>query len=358
MAELLKNMFSATFVEELAAELNRKTKNFNRKKFIGGILDADWENRELKDRMHHITRHLNESLEQDYEDQLAVIDHVAPLFRGFTGTVFPNFVEKYGQHAEARSLEALKFYTPFSTSEFAIRPFLKKNPDLIKTLYDWSRDKNFHVRRLSSEGCRPLLPWAMKLEQYVTDPKPILPILERLKNDPEDYVYRSVANNLNDISKNQPDLVLDLGLKWKGKSDTTDWVLKHALRTLLKRGNADAMKLFGFAPGKSLDIIHFSIAAKAIPIGHSTQLSVHVANRGKSSKFRFEYAISYLKNNGTYSDKVFQIAEKTLGTNQEEVFEKKLDFKNLSTRKHYPGKHFISLKINGVVSERASFTLK
>jgi 3-methyladenine DNA glycosylase AlkC len=358
MAELLKHLFSKNFVESLAAELSRNSNQFDQKKFIREILNKDWDQRELKDRMHHITHQINHCLILDYEKQLRVLDKVAPKFGGFTGTIFPNFVEQYGKDHETRSMEALRNYTSYSTSEFAVRPFLKQNPDLIKVLYDWSKDKNHHVRRLASEGCRPLLPWAMKLEQYVKDPKPVLPILERLKNDPEDYVYRSVANNLNDISKHHPKLVLDLGNTWKGKTDTTDWVLKHALRTLLKKGNPDAMKIFGFAPGKSVEILDFSMQKKSLAIGDATRLNIHVANKGKAAKFRFEYAISYLKNNGSYNDKVFQVSEKTLTGNQEEIFNKKLDFKNLSTRKHYPGKHFISLKIKGVLAERIEFTLK
>src|SRR5690606_18897663 len=120
----------------------------------------------------------------------------------------------------------------------------------------------------------------------------------------------------------------------------------------------DAMKIFGFAPDKSLEIIDFSMQKKNLSIGDSTRMNVHVLNKGKASRFRFEYAVSYLKNNGSYSDKVFQIAEKNLAQNQEEIFDKKLDFKNLSTRKHYPGKHSVALKINGVVTARTEFTLK
>lgn len=358
MAELLKNLFSRNFVEQLASEVNQHSRSFNQRRFVQQVLNKEWDKRELKDRMHHITHELNRHLEHDYAGQLKVLHKVAPRFTGFVGTVFPNFVEKYGQAEEALSLEALKRYTPYSTSEFAIRPFLKKNPNLITVLYDWSNDKNYHVRRLSSEGCRPLLPWAMKLEQYVTDPGPILPILERLKNDPEDYVYRSVANNLNDISKNHPDLVLEIGQKWIGKSDTTDWVLKHALRTLLKKGNPRAMKIFGFSPGKNLEVTHFSMGQTVLRIGESTRMNLTVTNPGKASLFRLEYAVSYLKNNGTHNVKVFQIAERMIKPGEVLLFDKKLDFRDLSTRKHYAGPHMIDLKINGIPSQRLNFTLK
>lgn len=357
MADQLKHMFSKSLVEELAGELKRQSKNFNQKEFEKNILNKDWEKRELKDRMHHITFQLQANLHLDYTDQLDVLDKVVSKFTGFTGTIFPNFVEQYGKDSEKRSLEALKYYTQFSTSEFAIRPFLKQNPKIIKELYNWSKDKNHHVRRLASEGCRPLLPWAMKLDQYVRDPQPILPILERLNNDKEDYVYRSVANNLNDISKHHPGLVLDLGKKWKGKSETTDWVLKHALRTLLKKGEPKAMNLFGFETKKTLSLSEFKLSKSAVNIGDHTQMILKIKNNGPASKFRLEYAISYLKKNGSYNDKVFQISEREFAKNQEKHFVKKLDFKNLSTRKHYQGKHIISLKINGIVREKIAIIL-
>jgi len=358
MAELLKLMFSKHFVENLASEMAKNSKAFDQKRFIKEILNTSWDARELKDRMHHITHRLNDCLELDFEKQLNVLDKVSPKFGGFTGMLFPNFVEHYGTNHESLSMEALRNYTQYSSSEYAVRPFLKRNPKLIELFYDWSKDKNHHVRRLASEGCRPLLPWGMKLEQYVMDPKPVLPILERLKNDPEDYVYRSVANNLNDISKHHPQLVLDLGAKWKGKTETTDWVLKHALRTLLKKGNTDAMKIFGFAPDENLAILEFSMQQQTITIGDATRMKIQVKNTGNEAKFRFEYAISYLKNNGSHTDKVFHISEKLMTHNQEEFFDKKLDFKDLSTRRHYPGKHILSLKVNGVVVQQIDFMLK
>lgn len=357
MADQLKHMFSKSLVEELSDELKRHSKNFNSSQFEKNILNSVWENRELKDRMHHITFQMHTNLHLDYCDQLDILDKIVSKFTGFPGTIFPNFVEHFGKDSEKRSLEALKYYTQFSTSEFAIRPFLKQNPKIIKELYSWSKDKNHHVRRLASEGCRPLLPWAMKLDQYVKDPQPIIPILERLNNDKEDYVYRSVANNLNDISKHHPALVLDLGKKWKGKSKTTDWVLKHALRTLLKKGEPKAMNLFGFETKKTLSVSEFRMNKSSVKIGDHTQMTLKIKNNGVSSKFRLEYIVSYLKKNGSYNDKVFQISEKEFSKNQEEIFVKKIDFKNLSTRKHYPGKHFISLKINGVVREKTGVVL-
>jgi 3-methyladenine DNA glycosylase AlkC len=358
MAEQLKHLFSFAFVTSLGDELKNADRSFDAKQFKAGVMDKHWDARELKDRMHHVTEQVNRYLKTDYKNQLKTLHKIAPKFTGFTGTVFPNFVEKFGQQHYNESLEALAYFTRFSTSEFAIRPFLKAKPETIQILYDWAKDKNHHVRRLASEGCRPLLPWAMKLDQYVKDPKPIIPILERLKNDPEDYVYRSVANNLNDISKHHPALVLNLAGKWINQSEITDRVLKHALRTLLKKGDPTSMRLFGFNLTKQLNVKAFYIEKTTLKIGESTSLFLSFINQHGPAKFRFEYAVSYLKKNGSYTTKVFRIAEKKLKKNQEEQFTRKIDFKDLSTRKHYTGLHYITLKINGIEKNRVEILLK
>lgn len=358
MAELLKNYYNREFVTELADTLNGVDQNFESKKFINAILDKDWENRELKERAAYITAQMHAFLPYSYQKQIEILGQAAPNFTGFTGIIFPNFIESYGLEDYDTSIKALAEFTPYSTSEFAVRPFLKDRPDTIKFLYKWAEDENYHVRRLASEGCRPLLPWAMKLHQYVDDPAPIIPILEKLKNDPEDYVYRSVANNLNDISKHHPELVLDLAEKWINESDTTRWVCKHALRTLLKKGNQRAMKLFGFGSIKSIKTQKFEIQNTEIKIGDLTHLDIAVKNTGKKAKFRFEYVIGYLKKNGKHSEKVFQLRESTVNENQLLEFTKKAEFKDLSTRKHYPGQHYAQLKINGNVVEERSFVLK
>jgi len=358
MAELLKNLYSAEFVSNLGNELRYSSSDFNIKKFQNSVFDKNWQNRELKDRMQHITEMISNSLEGNYLSQLKVLKKVAPKFNGLTALIFPNFVEKYGHENYNQSIEALAFFTQFSTSEFAIRPFLKNKPETIEVLYDWSKDKNHHLRRLASEGCRPLLPWGMKLEQFIIDPLPILPILKQLKNDKEDYVYRSVANNLNDISKHHPGLVLDLANQWIGQSATTDRVLKHALRTLLKKGNSTSMNLFGFGPIKKIVVDEFRCNVKTIIVGESTQLFFKFTNKGETAKFRFEYAVSFLKKNNSYTKKVFQISEKEVLKNGSESFVKKVDFKNLSTRKLHPGLHYIVLKINGVEKDLIEITLK
>ncbi|MBK9192171.1 MAG: DNA alkylation repair protein [Crocinitomicaceae bacterium] len=358
MAEQLKHMFSPDFVNSLGSEIKRHHKLFDSKKFASDILNKEWSNKELKERMHHVTRMMHKHIPEKFEKQIDILSAIAPKFTGFTGTVFPNFIEHFGTNHTNLSMETLKYYTRFSTSEFAVRPFLKKDPELIHLFYKWAEDKNFHVRRLASEGCRPLLPWAMKLDHFVNHPDLILPILEKLKNDKEDYVYRSVANNLNDISKNHPDLVLKLGRQWTGKSETTDWVLKHALRTLLKKGNPEALKIFGFSENKKIELISADLENKSLKIGQATQLKFSLKNTGKEDNARVEYKVHYLKKNGSYTQKVFQVSEKKIKSKELIEFDKKIDFKDLSTRKHYSGTHFVEIIINGISKTKLKLELK
>lgn len=357
MAEPLKNMYNKAFVENLAKALHASDKKFNQPQFIKAILNSNWDALELKARTIHISEQMHAFLPYAYKAQIEILMPVAPKFNGFTATIFPTFVELFGLNEVETSLIALQEFTQYSTSEFAIRPFLAANPNLINIMYEWSKSDNFHVRRLASEGCRPLLPWAMKLHNYVKDPSPIIPILETLKNDPEDYVYRSVANNLNDISKNHPELVLELCGKWIHESKTTHWVAKHALRTLLKKGNQTAMQMFGFGSIASINTNQFRLLDSKIAIGNSSTLEIGISNKGKAAKFRMEYAVGYLKKNGSHNEKVFQLRESEVKKGESLSFSKKVDFKDLSTRKHYVGAHYIALKINGIPVERVEFEL-
>lgn len=357
MAEQLKLMYSKQLVADIAELLQKHSHGFKSDDFKNAVLDENWGNRELKDRSQFLATQMNLFLPVDYEQQLTILSHVAPHFSGYVGTVFPNFIELFGLENEKASLDAIKKFTSYSTSEFAIRPFLKQNPKIIEDLYDWSKDPNFHVRRLASEGCRPLLPWGMKLQQFIDDPTPVLPILKHLRNDSEDYVYRSVANNLNDISKNQPELVLELTKNWVSENKTTHWVSKHALRTLLKKGNQSAMSYFGFGSVASFEITHFELIDQSIPIGKSTLFELSAINRGNPAKFRIEYAVGYIRKNGRHNEKVFHIKEVYLKAVETIQLKKEIAFKELSTRKHYPGEHYIKLIINGNVLKTITFEL-
>lgn len=358
MAELLKDLYSKEWIASLGKALNSNYKSFDDKQFLESVLNDQWSDMPLKRRTAHLAECINKHLDCTYEEQVEILKGVVPQFNGLTAIVFPTFVEFYGLAHYETSIEALLLFTQFSTAEFAIRPFIVKYPETILQMLKWTEDPNKHIRRLASEGCRPLLPWAMKLKHLESDPSPIISILENLRNDSEDYVYRSVANNLNDISKSHPELVLNLCKKWVNESPTTQWVCKHALRTLLKKGSQDAMILFGFGSIKNLELKAFEINHKWLKIGDSSHFSVELINNGKSAKFRLEYAIGYVKKMGKINTKVFQLRELTLNKGESLELNKKIDFKDLSTRKHYPGTHSLSLIANGQIISKLQFTLK
>ncbi|OUR96252.1 hypothetical protein A9Q84_07800 [Halobacteriovorax marinus] len=356
MSEALKNNYDKEYVQRVARRTKENFKSFKENEFVKFVLDKHWKDLELKDRMKKISNSLYEFLPKDYERSLKIILKTAPEFGGFEGMLFPDFVETYGFDKKnwEVSLSALEELTKYSSSEFAIRPFIDTDAKRVfKYILKWAKSDNQHVRRLASEGSRPRLPWAMALSELKKDPSQILPILEILKNDPELYVRRSVANNLNDISKDHPLIVIETAKKWLGKSEDTDWLIKHALRTLLKKGEPKALKLFGYQDIKSVSVKDIILKKKSIKIGSSLDFNFSL-NLKVESKLRIEYAIFYVKKNGSLSKKVFKVTEKTFSKGTVS-FSKSQSFKEMSTRKHYQGEHFISIIINGVEKKKIAF---
>ncbi len=345
----LKDEYSKAFIEEIGAKLSKLNNSFNPKSFTQSVINKDWKQRELKDRMRFITKNIHNHLNFPYSEQVDILGEIVADYGGLKGMIFPDFVQVYGLDDFKTSLKALELFTQYSTAEFAIRPFIEKYPEqTMNQMLLWSSHKNEHLRRLASEGCRPKLPWAPPLREFIKNPKPVLPILENLKNDDSLYVRKSVANHLNDISKSQPELVLKIGEKWHGKTEHTNWIVKHALRTLLKKGNKNALSIFGLDDSKNLKINNLLLSKSAIKIGDFIHFDFDITNTSNREKnLRVEYKVAYVKANGSTSDKVFQISEFTLKEKATKHFSRKQWFKELSTRKHYPGVHKISIFING-----------
>jgi hypothetical protein len=202
-----------------------------------------------------------------------------------------------------------------------------------------------------------MLPWAMALPEFKNDPKKIIPILEKLKDDESEYVRKSVANNLNDISKTNPETVLNICEKWQGKSENTDWIIKHGCRTLLKTGNKRAMLLFGFANPKNIHVKNVKVNKPNLKIGDAVTFTFDLEVNSKTEKLvRLEYIVHYVKKNNKISPKVFQIKESNLNPGVHKI-EKKQSFENVSTRTHSPGKHLIEIKVNGEVKNSISIEL-
>jgi 3-methyladenine DNA glycosylase AlkC len=359
MPEKLKDLFfTASFVAELGEALQRVCPEFDKGKFARLVFDASWESRELKERMRHVTECLHETLGKEYPDALKLLIEVAPSFHGFDTMVFPDYVQCYGLDHWELSLPALAFFTPLCSSEYGIRPFIAQDPErAMQSLHAWAEDENHHVRRLASEGCRARLPWGMALPQFKKDPSPILPVLEKLKDDPSEYVRKSVANNLNDISKDHPELVLQICERWYGQTANTDWVVKHACRGLLKAGSRRAMHLFGFADTENVTVQHLTLDRCALSVGEELNFTfdLRVAT-AEACRVLLEYAVQYARPDGKVSRKVFQIKEETFAPGTH-VVSKKLSFADHSTRKHYPGEHRITIIVNGVEMAKEAYEL-
>ena len=348
MAGELKAEISREFVFSLGMAIESIEPAFSAERFGKELLDSTWTDLELKARLQRVATVLGDVLACEYPHSIALLKEVAGRFSGLPALVFPEYVAQFGLGYWDVSIEGLAFFTSISSSEFAVRPFIRRDPEvMMQQMLVWADNDNFHVRRLASEGCRPRLPWASPLRRFIKDPSLVLPILERLRADSEEYVRRSVANNLNDISKDHPDLVMQLAQEWYGDSRDVDRVVKHGLRSLLKRGDTKALLLFGYENPEKVQIDNLQIANGILHIGESGKVRFDLVLQGKSkAKLRLEYAVYYLKANGKTSKKIFQAGEYEFMPGVHTI-EKKQSFRQMTTRKHYPGKHGLSVIVNG-----------
>ncbi len=357
MAELLKERF---FTRESVARFAKAVRGvypaFDEPRFFKLVFDESFAAKELMDRMSHTTRCLKQVLPESYAEALEILKKTAPQVKGFEALCLPDYIAQFGLDDWGLSLPALESIGRHITGELAVRPFLDRDPGkVIPYLMAWSEDPNVHLRRLASEGSRPRLPWAMALPKFKTDPTPILPVLEKLKEDPSEDVRRSVANHLNDISKDNPDIALEVCARWFGKSEKIDLIVKHALRTLLKAGEPRALQIFGYSDPSEMSIQDFDPGAETIAVGDDLHFSfdLHLKRPGK---VRLEYVIEYVKAKGKMSTKVFKLTENTY-TAGVRSFRRKHSFADMSTRTHHPGTHHIAIRVNGKEKARASFDL-
>ena len=359
MAEPLKNLYTPELLEQLGSLLQKQYKAFDKKAFFKAVFDKEWSNRELKQRMRHITNCIHQFLPMPYAQQISILTPIAHHFNGFVAILFPDFVEVYGIEYPDISIPALEHFTQYSSSEFAVRPFIiRYEKRMVKQHLQWAKSKNHHVRRLASEGIRPRLPWAMVLPVFKKDPSAILPILELLKADESEYVRRSVANCLNDISKDHPDIVLTIVNHWKGISPQTDWIVKHASRGLLKQGHTAALSAFGLNHKVKVEVTNFAISKKNLPIGRKFEYTFSVTLTEKETHdVRLEYKIYYQKVNGKQNPKVFQIGTYSLKPRQTLTINRSHAFADLTTRKHHKGDHRIVVVVNGKETAELPFIL-
>ena len=361
-----KHWFDAPLVRRIGSELAAHAA-FDVESFVAECV-PEIDALELKDRVRLITTALRNHLSDDYPTALAHILAVLPPSRATTDEVtqgfdlwpFCHFVEEYGLEHVDLSLAAMYELTQRFSAEFAVRPFLVRYPDeVLAQLAEWTGDSNPHVRRWISEGTRPRLPWGMRLQQFVDDPTPILPLLEALRHDREEYVRRSVANNLNDIAKDHPELVVEIAARWsEDANDDEQRMIKHALRTLVKQGHPGALELLGFGPA-AIEVRSFSVEPPDVAVGEHVHITVELAARSDvDQSLLIDYAVHHQRANGSTSPKVFKWTTRVLATDGTLELRKKHSLKLVTTRSYYPGAHEVELLVNGESVATTRFQLR
>jgi len=362
---LIKDIYSPAFYQRFSALAENIVPGFDQKKFVSMIFGSHFKQMEWKDRMKHTTRTLHHFMPQNFSKAAVLNNQLIEALRknGFSDgqlefMFFPDYIETYGLDDLESSVNAFEFVTRFISCEFAVRPFiLKYEKIMLKQMLAWSLHESEHVRRLASEGSRPRLPWAMAIPGLKKDPSPLLPILENLKQDPSETVRRSVANNLNDIAKDHPDVVLAIAKKWKGLGKTTDAIVKHGCRTLLKQGNVTVLKLYGL-DSKDIETGTFKINTPKVKVGKSLEFSFTIKNKSsKKQTVRLEYGIYYKKAKGHLARKVFKISERVYEPGEKIKVTRQQPFKPITTRKFHTGQHKISIIVNGEEKKHGRFEL-
>jgi len=356
----LKEMFNAARYRQIAGLLAEAQPGFDRKRFLAVALHS-LDGLTLLQRVRRATAAAHATLPGEFPKALAVLKRIAPRMPdGFVGIFLPDFVGQHGHGHFDDSMVALKYFTPFSSAEFAVREFLRR--DLTRTLAvmeHWARDENEHVRRLASEGCRPRLPWSFRLDALMADPSPVAPILDHLRADPSLYVRKSVANHLNDISKDHPDWMLARLQLWSLAHPHTLWIAKRAARTLIKAGHQPALRLFHFGGRPAVKLSGFKLAPPRPRLGQRIEFSFGLTSTSRQAqRLAIDYRIHYVKANGRMAPKVFKLREITLAAGASVAVAKAQRLQDFTTRRHYAGRHRLEVQINGRVLAGAEFELR
>lgn len=351
-------MFNRKKVTTFAQNITNVYAGFEEKKYINDTVEK-FPELELKQRIHHMKDMLRKYLPDDYKTAVNIIIQSLPeeLDNTKTDDDFGSFIlspyweymaefwccEKYLDF----SLESFEIFTRRFSMEFAIRPFLKKFPkETLKYVRKWSVSDNYHVRRFASEGIRPNLPWWWKVDVWV---ETTLKILDNLFTDHTQYVLRSVANNLNDITKTNSDAVITrlLERKKSGKQNKKNmlFLITHSLRTQIKSWNPKALQLLGYYV-PDIKISDFNIITPEVKLWESLEFDFNI-HSNISQKLLINYKIYFLMSNGKLSEKIFNISKKNLSKWEIIKISKKHPLKSMTTKKLYNWQHFVEIFING-----------
>jgi len=374
LAEPFKHFLDARLVRAMGAHLGRASPAFARERFEALALDG-LDALELKARCHHLCGALEHTLPRDFSTAAALMEAALATPNGEADSalgarddglagwaVWPltEYVARHGHGDVPRALEALHAMTQRFSAEWAIRPFLLRHPDVAwPTLARWAQDPSPHVRRLVSEGSRPRLPWGMVLGPLVADPAPTLPLLRALQDDASEYVRRSVANHLNDIAKDHPMLVV----AWvrehlPGASAERRALLRHASRTLIKRGDAAMLTAWGLGEAFA-GHARFTLAPQRLAVGDSLQLDLQLdSSAAAPQRLVIDYAVHHVKAGGHSTPKVFKGWAIELAPGESRRLARRHSMKAVTTRRYHPGLHRVDIRINGRPVAEAAFELQ
>jgi 3-methyladenine DNA glycosylase AlkC len=370
MGEPLKNQFDKSVPHAIAEQVSRAWGEFDGETFLADVLQG-YDALELMDRGRAIGSALSRHLPSGYPAALEVLmrsirePHSGHNLRGGMAAFYymPHtaFIASNGLDHFELSMKAQHELTQLFTAEFSIRPFIEKyeqkSLDLLRT---WASDPSADVRRLVSEGTRPRLPWGSRLRSFQKNPAPVIALLELLKDDDSLYVRRSVANNLNDIGKDHPDILVRTARRWmKGATAERSALVRHALRSLVKQGNADALAILGFGRSVAVVVENPSLSPRRVVAGGRVTVSFTIRNRSpRRQRILVDFRIYFVKANGSSSPKVFKLKSVELDGSEAATFRKTVTLGDLTTRKHYSGVHAVDVLVNGSAIPIGAFTLK
>lgn len=368
MAASLKTFFSKSLVRRLAENFKRAHPGFPAQAFMKQAC-AGLDGLELLERGRHIARALGAHLPQAYPEAITVLlRSLGPEYAGdelmgagmapFYYLPHVIFVSERGLDHFDLSMRAQYELTKRFSAEFSIRFFIQKDPKrTFRYLRQWARDKNAHVRRLVSEGTRLRLPWAMRVPWLDANPERVLELLELLKDDESALVRRSVANNLNDLGKVRPDLLVRTCVEWlKDASSERRFLVEHALRSAVKRGHADALRLLGFGRKALVSIKKVRFNPPRVSIGERVTMTFTLcSNSSDSQDLLVDAAVHFVKARGTATPKVFKLRRLTLQPRGRQELRTSFSLAEHTTRVPRPGTHAVDVIVNGTPRRAGSF---
>lgn len=368
MAAQLKHFFSPALVRRLAADLTRAEPSFRARAFVTQA-SAGLEELELLDRGKHIARALAAHLPADYPAAIELLlrslgpEHAGDELLGAGMAPFfylPHlvFVAERGLEHFELSMHAQYELTKRFSAEASIRPFIAKDPDrTLAVLRRWAADPNPHVRRLVSEGTRLRLPWAIRVAWLDRNPRRVLELLELLKDDPATLVRRSVANNLNDLGRVHPALLAETCAAWlDGASAERRALIEHALRSAVKRGDPEALRLLGFGARPQVAVEGVRFEPARVPIGGGVRVSFALRSRARATQHLLvDVAVHFVKASGGASPKVFKLKRVELAPRAAIELQARISLAVHTTRKPRPGTHAVEVLVNGVAFPAGAF---